>query len=177
METECLRAGAVIREDYRILVKCEVEIRAPKEYAKALLFYQKMASAAVNFGRDFLGEQGKKEYAVLPDLWAKARFLPYRFRLYGEPVFEDSECFAIVCNATFLHGGEREIRRTAQVWSKRDQTILPNRQVLRRFCGRKLPKTKGFRADGCYPENGEVVLFRNSESQTPFTERKILFQK
>lgn len=173
MELECCRAGAAIREDYRVLANCEVEIQIPKVYPKVLLFYQKMAAAAVRWSEERLFEMVKKEYLALPDLWAKSAFLPYRFRLHGDVVFENAACFALVCESTLLHGNERRLRRAAQVWDKREESILPLRQILRSFGGRKIPKQKEFRATGGYPENGNLILFRNADSTSPFAERKI----
>lgn len=173
MQIETCRAGAVVKADYCALVRCEVEFEVPEGYPKILLFYQKAAAAAVRWSEEILGEKAQKEYKLLPDLWAKARFLPYRFRLRGKPIFEDSGHFAVVCESVLLRGSERSVRRAAQVWEKREQTILPGRETLRRFGGKKAGIPKGFRADGWYPANGELVFFRNPDSKSPFSEKKI----
>lgn len=173
MQTEILRENAVVREDYRILARCEVEIEVPEGHANFALFYQKTAEAAVRWGKEFLGEKAKKEYALLPDVWAKARFLPYRFSLRGKIVFEDPEILVTVCQSVLSHGGERQARRSAQVWNKREGTILPNRLVLRCFGGKKTAKPKGFRVEGCYPVGGEMIFFHNPTAKTQFAEKKI----
>ncbi len=178
METECCRAGTIVKEDFRVLVRCAVEIQVPQENPAALSFYQKTAEAAVRWCMEVLGERAKREYAVLSDLWAKARFLPYRYALQGKVVFEDAAYFALVCESTFSHGNERRIRHAAQVWNKREGSVLPLRQVLRLFGGQKIPKEKGFRPDGAYPENGKLILFQNANSKLPFAERELqIFEK
>ena len=173
MQTEIFRTAAVVRGDYRVLARCEVEIEVPEGHANFALFYQKTAEAAVRWCREVLGERIKKEYALLPDVWAKARFLPYRFSLRGKIVFEDPEIFVMVCRSVFSRGSERQARRSAQVWNKREGTILPNRLVLRRFGGKKTAKPKGFRVEGCYPVGGEMVFFRNPTAKTVSAEKKI----
>jgi len=173
MQTEIFRTAAVVRGDYRVLARCEVEIEVPEGHSNFALFYQKTAEAAVRWCREVLGERVKKEYALLPDVWAKARFLPYRFSLRGKIVFEDPEIFVIVCRSVFSRGSERQARRSAQVWNKREGTILPNRLVLRRFGGKKTAKPKGFRVEGCYPVGGEMVLFRNPTAKNVSAEKKI----
>ena len=173
MQTEIFRTAAVVRGDYRVLARCEVEIEVPEGHSNFALFYQKTAEAAVRWCREVLGERIKKEYALLPDVWAKARFLPYRFHLHGKTVYEDSEILVTVCQSVLSHGGERRVRRSAQVWNKREGTILPNRLVLRRFGGKKTAKPKGFRVEGCYPVDGEMVFFRNPTAKTVSAEKKI----
>ena len=173
MGFESCRAYVIVKEDGRVLVRCDAEIRIPEGYPIALSFYQKAAETATRWGEEVLGEQAKKEYAALPDFWAKARFLPLRFRLRGEPVYEDEKYFAIVCDSVLLQGNERQVRRSAQVWNKREQTILPKRQILRLFGAGKQPLPKGFREDGCYPVPGEMVFFRNPDAKKQFIEQKI----
>lgn len=173
MQTEPCRAGTIVKADYCALVRCEAEFEVPEGYPNVLLFYQKAAAAAVRWSEEILGEKAKKEYELLPDLWAKARFLPYRFRLRGKPIFEDPGHFALLCESALLRGSERSVRRSAQVWGKREQTILPGREILRRFGCKKTTIPKEFRADGWYPENGELVFFRNPDFKSPFSEKKI----
>ncbi len=172
MPSEICRADFVVREDYRVLARCEVEIEVPEGHPNIALFYQKTAGAAVRWSEEVLAKKVKNEYALLPDVWAKARFLPYRFCLRGKTVFEDLEYVAVVCQAVLSHGNEREVRRAAQVWSKREGTLLPSRLVKRLFGGKKMSLPKGFRADGCYPTNGEMIFFRNPTAKEPFLEKK-----
>ncbi len=175
MENECFRTGATIKEDFRILVKCEVEMQLPKDIPLIMPFYQKMGDAAIRWSREQLGEKTRKEYASLPDLWAKARFLPVYFRLQGAPAFEDADHLVMVCHSVLSQGNERLIRRSAQVWNKREGTVLSDRLVLRRFCKGKCKKPRGFHADGCYPCGGEMIFFRNPTAKAPFSEQKIKF--
>ncbi|MBE6530148.1 MAG: hypothetical protein E7680_06100 [Ruminococcaceae bacterium] len=177
MELECFRTGTVVKEDYRILAKCEIEFQIPKEYTKVGIFYQKMAEAGIRWSEEILFENAKKEYSELPDLWSKSRFLPYRFRLCGGPIYENTDYFAVVCESTLSHGNERTVRRSAQVWNSREQTILPNNLTLRLFGKQKITRKKGFRPDGCYFLNGNLILFRNPDSKTPFMEHKIPISK
>ena len=173
MRNESFRTGITIKKDFRILVKCEVEMQVPKEVPLVLPFYQKMGDAAIRWSQEILGEKTRKEYASLPDLWAKARFLPVRFRLQGAPVFEDADHLVMVCQSVLLQGNERLVRRSAQVWNKWEGTVLPERQVLRHFCRGKCKKPKGFRADGCYPCGEEMIFFRNPTAKMTFLEQKI----
>lgn len=173
MPNDICRADFVVREDYRVLARCEVEIEVPEGHPNIALFYQKTAGAAVRWSEEVLAKKVKNEYALLPDVWAKARFLPYRFSLRGKIVFEDPEIFVMVCRSVFSRGSERQARRSAQVWNKREGTILPNRLVLRRFGGKKTAKPKGFRVEGCYPVGGEMVFFRNPTAKNVSAEKKI----
>ena len=173
MEIQTVRLGGVVKVEHRVLVRYEAAVRLPDGFPKVLLFYRKTAEAVIRWSEEILGARAKKEYGALHDFWAQARFLPYRFFLQGEPVYEDETYFAIVCNSVFTQGNERQVRRCAQVWNKREQTILPPALVWRFFGKGKPPRQKGFRADGCYPTPGEMVFFQNPDSKTPFIERKI----
>ena len=49
MPSEICRADFVVREDYRVLARCEVEIEVPEGHPNIALFYQKTAGAAVRW--------------------------------------------------------------------------------------------------------------------------------
>lgn len=177
METESYAAHSVVKEDYHILAKCDVSIELPKGVQKAVFFYREMAKAMIRWNEEVMGEQAKKEYGELTDFWQKARFLPFRTTLTGRAFPLDEAHFLILCNSAFTHGNEKELRRSAQVWNRERETILPMRQVMGKWYGKHVPTPKGFLTDGCYPENGKFVLFCNPKQGKPFLERRMEIPK
>ena len=177
METEKCRAHTVLREDYRTLLRLDAEIEIPKERQVMRDFYEKMLRAAVRWVEEREGEETRKAYASCETIREKSRFQTRLLRLEGT-LFEigDRDC-AIICRSTWIKNGERQTRCSVQFWNLSEQTILPVKQVLRRRFGcARMPKL-GYRADGCYPQNGDLVFFQNPHGKEPYREAKYHFEK
>ena len=177
METEKCRAHTVLREDYRTLLRLDAQIEIPKECHGMRAFYEKMLRAAVRWAEEQEGEDTRRAYAACETIRDKSRFQTRSFRLDGI-LYEigDRDC-AVVCRSTWIRDGERQTRCSVQFWDLSEQTILPIKQVLCRRFGRfRMPKL-GYRADGCYPQNGDLVFFRNPHGKEPYRETIYHFEK
>ena len=163
MKTEFCRAQAAVRRDHRTLVRAEAKIEIPEGNETVAAFYGELIRAAMRWAEEVLGERAGREYEALgDDVWAKSRFQPYLLRLEGtlHPVGERH--FVIVTDRIFSHGTERRTGRTAQVWDRDENTVLPMREILRRWLGKRSVPRLGFRPDGCYPTGrGSVLFFRD----------------
>ena len=177
METEKCRAHTVLREDYRTLLRLDAQIEIPNECQGMRAFYEKMLRAAVRWAEEQEGEETRSAYAACETIREKSRFQTRSFRLEGT-LYEigDRDC-AVVCRSTWIRDGEQQTRCSVQFWDLSEQTILPIKQVLRRRFGRvRMPKL-GYRADGCYPQNGDLVFFRNPHGKEPYRETIYHFEK
>ncbi|MBO4308852.1 MAG: hypothetical protein J5885_03380 [Clostridia bacterium] len=177
MNTEQCRAHTVLREDYRTLLRVDAEITIPSDNETVRAFYEKVAQAAVRWAEEAETPRVRSAYAACADIREKSRFQPYLFRLAGECYEIDEHHFAVVCRSTLLRNGNRQTRLSAQVWNATDNSILPMKSVLRQWFGSSRRPNLGYRAEGCYPMNGEVVFFRNSHGEEPFRETRKKFEK
>ena len=177
METEQCRVHTVLREDYRTLLRVDAEIAIPNgcEYARA--FYSKMLQTLVRWAEEVEGVRVRADYAACADNREKSRFQPCLFRVVGAVHPIDERYFAVVCRAVLIRNGEQGIRCSAQVWDGEEHTVLPMRQVLRRWLGRSRQPRLGYRADGCYPQKGAFVFFKNPHGSEPFEETRDDFEK
>ena len=177
METEKCRAQAIVREDYRTLVHADAEIEIPSGMEKVTAFYRSVVRAAVRWAEEAEGKRAREAYAAINDIWEKSRFVPAVMRLRGTCHLIDEVHFAVVCEAVLTRGSERETRCAAQVWNRVEETLLPMREILRRWLGQTRQPKLGYHADGCYPINGEVVFFRNPRGTDPFQSTRGRFEK
>lgn len=171
METELCAAHAVLREEYRTLVRADATIAIPRENEAMRRFYGQMIQTAVRWAEEVEGARQRAAYLALSDIWERSRFRPSVLRLSGSAREIDDRFLAVVCDLTLTRGdGGGEHRRSAQVWNPAENTFLPEKEILRRWFGGKKAGDFGYRADGCYPENGGVVFFRNPHRGEPFSE-------
>ena len=177
MNTEQCRAHTVLREDHRTLLRVDVEIVIPSGNETVRTFYEKIAGAAVRWAEDEEAPLVRNAYAACADFREKSRFQPYLFRLVGNSYETDERHFTVVCRSTLIRNGNRQTRLAAQVWNFSENTVLPVKEVLRRWFGGLRRPDLGYRADGCYPVNGEIVFFRNPHGSEPFRHTRKKFEK
>ena len=175
MELEVFRAQTLIREGYCPLARCNISIEFPKGLETVGNFYRKMADAILFWVENERGPRLKKEYSSLTDIWGKSRFLPDRLTLAGKACLLDENHFSVVCETAFSHAGQKEIRRSAQVWNLQEQTLLPMRQIIGKWAWEKQTFKGIVGADGCYPEGGKLVFFWNPTAKHKYEEKKIHF--
>ena len=175
MLRETLRGS--VREEYRVLLRAEAELILPDGLERICEFYRKTGEACLSWILEGEGERMRAEYNLLSDTAEKARFRAAHYRMECRPVWERESYAAWVCRSVLFCRGEESTRLMAQVWDLSEQTVLPTGQILR-LCpplGKK--KRPPFRADGVYPQNGELVFYRNSIKGMQTAEFRVPFRQ
>ncbi len=173
LEKKILR-GAVI-EGYTVLMRAEAELLLPCGHIEICNFYSLLAEKCMTWAIEVYGEKRRALFLDLQDLSERTRFKTahYRFRM-REPWYKD-EHMAIVCES-FLKGdtseGESSYRRISHVWNVAEETILPISLIKELFSCRMDSRRIGFKADGVYPENEELVFYKNASQKNDFMEKR-----
>jgi hypothetical protein len=171
LERQTLRGSTV--EGYRILLRAQAELLLPLEYPVIREFYITLARRCIEWTCEVTGERLRARYLALDTNAERAHFDTRTYRFAMRYCDTDDRHAAIVCESRFSGDGERiAYRRISHVWYLAEQTLLPPSQIIKRYSqGRRV--SVGFPPDGIYPENGDLVLFKNATEKTDFTEKRI----
>lgn len=161
---------AAVREGYRSLLKADAELQLPKEYDRICDYYRRVGEACMKWVEAAEGERLRTSYLALDDHRERARFLTAQYRLLCAPVWENEAYVSYRCHSVFQWNGEKIERVMAQVWCMEEQTLLPMRQILKRFAPPKCAKRPPFRPDGVYPAQGELIFYRNGREKSSYEE-------
>ncbi len=174
MERENIRR--VVREGYRILLRAQAELELPEDYETIADYYRRMGEACLEWVTAAEGERILAEYNAIEDTVERARYQTAWYRLCCRCVWERDGHAAWVGESILHLPNGPIVRKTAQVWNLKEQTVLPKGQILK-LC-KPLPKQSRppFRADGVYPEGTELIFFRNATTKTSFSEFRISYR-
>ncbi|MBQ7334982.1 MAG: hypothetical protein IJW92_00715 [Clostridia bacterium] len=175
MNTEKIELHASVREGYQILLRADAELLLPTEQLKIREFYQSLAERCMNWATDVHGEMLKKEFSALETVHEKSAFRTQQYRFRMRVAHEDGETAAILCESKLLRQRrepQNSYHRLSHVWLLAEENILPFSQILKRFDLKTTTKELGFVPDGIYPENGEMVFFKNPSATDAFREEK-----
>ena len=170
LEKQTVRGSTV--EGYRILLRAQAELLLPLEYPVIREFYIALAKRCIDWTCEVTGERLRTRYLALGTNAERARFDTRTYRFSMRYCDTDDRHAVIVCESRFSGEDARiTYRRISHVWYLSEQTLLPHSQIVKRYSqGRHV--SVGFRPDGIYPENGELVLFKNATEKTEFTEKR-----
>ncbi len=166
-----------VREEYRVLLRANVTLILPSGLERVCTFYRKTGEACLSWILEGEGERLRAEYQRLSDCIEKARFPTARYRMECAPVWEERGHAAWVCRSVLCRGGEESRRTMAQVWDLAEETVLPTGQILRLCPPEGRRKHPPFRADGVYPQNGELIFYRNPREGHSSMEFRVPFRK
>ena len=85
---------------------------------------------------------------------------------------------AILCESYLLgqhNNTQNSYHRLSHVWNLQEESILPIPQVLKILSCDVNLKEMPFLPDGVYPENGEVIFYKNPTADTPLAQSKTPF--
>lgn len=171
LERRILRGATV--EGYRVLLRAEADLLLPRDYPKIHAFYLALAEKCIAWATEVSGERVRQSYLKTESNVEKARFRTYRYSFRMRYPKSDEGHAVILCESQ-LSGldGRNAYRRLSHVWYLSEETVLPHRQILRLYAYGKRGIGCGFRADGIYPEEGELVFFKNATEKTDFMEKR-----
>lgn len=176
MNFEKTEMHATVCEGYQILLRADASLLYPTERPKIREFYEKLANTCMKWAVEVHGEGLRQAFLGLEGVRERAGFRLQRYRLGMKIAYEDPYYAAIVCESNLTdqwREPQKSYHRIAQVWDLREQTILPVGEVLSHFGMRLGKKDLPFPPDGVYPEEGNLVCFRNVTERTPFLEKKL----
>lgn len=171
LEKRLLRENTA--EEYRVLLRAEAELLLPREYPRIRSFYLTLAEKCIAWATEVTGTELRRRYNDLPNNTERARFRTRAYRFHMRYPSVDGRCAVIICESERSGEGERiERRRISHVWYLPEETLLPYSQILKRYsCGMRIHGV-GFRPDGVYPENGELVFFKNVTEKGEILEKR-----
>ena len=179
MKTEKVDLRANVCEGYQILLRAEAVLLLPQDEARIREFYEKLADTCIKWATEVHGEELREEFLLMEGAKERSTFRPRRYRLEMRIAHENEYFAAIVCESNLTdqwREPQQSYHRISHVWDLREQTVLPQAQILSRF-GMHLSKSHlPFRPDGIYPEGEFIVCFRNATQNAPFVEKKLCRQ-
>ena len=174
MKMEAWELSATVREGYQILLRAQARADLPVEYARIALYYRTLGEKCLAWATEVEGERLKREFAALESIREKSGFGCRSYRFDAGCVWEDGEgdLIAFVCEST-LSGmrqmPEKRYHRSAQVWSRKEELILPKEEVAALFSPQGKRALKGVYVDGIYPRGDRLLFFRNPTETEPFS--------
>ena len=177
METTQESLRRIVRESYRILLRAEAELALPSRYEIIADYYRRMGEACLEWVCAAEGERILSAYRSIEDTAERARFPMARYRMVCKCVWEHGVHAAWVGESVLYPPAKAPIRRkTAQVWNLDEQTVLPRGELLRLCKPLQKQSRPPFRADGVYPDGGDLVFFRNASPRNDFSEFRIPYR-
>lgn len=150
-----------VREGYQVLLRIDGTILLPTDSLRMRSYYQDLANACFSWAEEIEGERIRASFLSLGDSRERSRFRTERYRWEMQIPWENDSYLAVLCRS-FLGKSER---RSAQLWNKEEETLLPLRQVVAMFGNALRREEKRFSPHGIYPEGETLVLFRNGETR------------
>ena len=132
MGTEYLTVRKLVRQDFQILLRAEVEIPIPEGYSEIRRFYETVTDTLLRWATERMGERFREEY-LAADVRERARYKTKVFRVLGEALPIEQEWFAMICRARQTWDPASESVSTLQVWNLLEQTLLPSKEIISRF--------------------------------------------
>lgn len=176
METEQKMLRSTVREGYQVLLRAEAELLLPLQGERMRSFYCRLGEVCMHWAVEIEGGRLRAAYRALESLRERSSFRTGSYRLQMRIPWEAGELVAILCESE-LRGESLPARtglhRTAQVWDRKEELILPPRQVLSRLAPWMEKRMLPFHPDGCYPQGEGLVLFRNPSHGGAFLEKWI----
>ncbi len=155
------RRGAV-REGYRVLLRCEIEMTLPLEHGRICDYYRRVAEACLRWAEEVTGERRRAEYR-LAEPREQERMQTAHHGLTIAPAWWNEELLAMVCNSFLTEAAGVKRQRLAAAWLLSEETILPPKQLMERLGLGAMPRELPFRPDGLYPVREGLLFYRNAE--------------
>lgn len=176
MKLEHSQLNATVRQEYQILLRAHASLQLPIEQIQIRDFYTTLGQKCIHWAKNELGEQLRRSYLQLEDSRERARMRTvfYRFEMIAYPCHELH--WVVLCESS-LSGNTETMGnwyyRLAHVWNINEQSILPPSQVMRLFPSKLSLKKLPFVPDGIYPQDGQLIYYRNQTASHRFLEQKI----
>ena len=129
MEIEYLTARKTVCQDFRILMRTEIEIPIPVAYPVIRDFYRKLIDTVLRWTVEREGERLRGEY-LAKEIRERARYRTKLLQVRGEVLPTADAWFALVCHAKETGA---ETWSVLQVWNLSEQTLLPSKEIISRF--------------------------------------------
>jgi hypothetical protein len=176
MKLEHSQLNATVRQEYQVLLRAHASLQLPTEHIQIRDFYTTLGQKCIHWAKNELGEQLREVYLQREDSRARARMRTvfYRLEMTAYPCCEQH--WVILCESSLSGNAETMgnwYYRLAHVWNVKEQTILPPTQVMRLFPSRLSVKKLPFSPDGIYPQDGQLIFYRNQTATHRFFEEKV----
>lgn len=175
-ETKNIRAS--VREGYQILLRADAEVLFPTDFPIIRDYYLRLSEVCVRWATEVHGEALRNRFRRANGIAERSRFGTERYRFGMTVTWDAPPLLSLLCETELCCGEEAprlRRHRIARVWNTDEQTVLPDRQVLRLFPIAERPKIG--KIDGLYPEGGQIVFYRNSFGETDFSEERVGFRR
>ncbi len=176
MKLEHSQLNATVRQDYQVLLRAHASLQLPTEQMQIRDFYTTLGQRCIHWAKNELGEQLRAAYLGTEDSRERARMRTvfYRLEMRAEPC--SALHWVVLCESS-LSGNTETMGnwyyRLAHVWNIKEETILPLSQVMRLFSLQLPVKKLPFPPDGIYPQDGQMIFYRNQTPSHRFLEEKI----
>ncbi len=165
-----------VRQRYQILLRAHIHAELPDAYPRIADFYRSAAQRCMDWAEGEFGARLFAEYTELETLRQRSEFGVHRIQFTIRLGYEDARILTVLCERRAK--GARILPKEfyylcADVWNKRDEMLMPMRQVQHLLRIRDLRRACEFAPDGLYPnEEGIPIAYLNAGSEVPFRERR-----
>lgn len=180
MNTTAEQLRATVREGYQVLLRAEASIVLPEGKDVISKYYRLLADKCMSWATDVYGERIRQSFLSLEDLHDRALWKAQKYRFLMRIPWYNEHYIAILCESYLLgqkNDTQNSYHRLSHVWNLNEESILPISQILQLFeCDVRM-KELPFVPDGVYPEDGELIFYKNPTVQTPLAQSKSPFKK
>ena len=178
MNTTTEQLRATVREGYQVLLRAEATVVLPEGKDVIGKYYRLLADKCMSWATEVYGERIRQSFLSLEDLHDRALWKAQKYRFLMRIPWHSEHHIAILCES-YLLGQRNDMQNSyhllSHVWNLEEESILPITQILELFqCGIQM-KELPFAPDGVYPENGELIFYKNPTLQTQLTQQRSPF--
>ena len=169
---------AVVREGYQVLLRADAELVLPDGKEVICNYYRLLANKCMSWATEVFGERIRRDFLSLEDLHDRALWRTQKYRFLMRIPWQSEHYMAILCESYLLgqhNNTQNSYHRLSHVWNLQEESILPIPQVLKLLSCDVNLKELPFLPDGVYPENGEVIFYKNPTADTPLAQSKTPF--
>ena len=178
MQTITEKRSATVCEGYQVLLRAEAEIVLPEGKNVIGNYYRLLADKCMSWASEVYGERIREQFLSVEDLQDRALWRAQKYRFLMRIPWKNEHHMAILCES-YLLGQSKEspnsYHRLAHIWNLEEENILPIGQVLELFAGGIKLRDLPFVPDGIYPEDSELIFYKNPTFDTPLTQSKSPF--
>ena len=178
MNTITEKRGACVREGYQVLLRAEAELVLPEGKDVIGNYYRLVAGKCISWATEVYGERIRNDFLSLEDLHDRALWRVQKYRFLMRIPWKNEHYMAILCES-YLLGQRQEVQnsyhRLSHVWNLDEESILPIPQILELFESGIRVGELPFVPDGVYPEDGELIFYKNPTAEAPLAQNKSPF--